>query len=125
MECHTEHNMGVPVLKENALFGGNNAFATADIGLPPAYGATIYSANITQDATGIKGWVAADVVQVLSTGTDKMGRALCPPMPFGPMGAFGGLTARTSSISATTSPPSRPSPTRDSVLHRSVPHAGT
>ena len=41
MECHTEHNMGVPVLKENALFGGNNSFATADIGLPPAYGATI------------------------------------------------------------------------------------
>jgi mono/diheme cytochrome c family protein len=93
MECHTEHNMaGFPVLKEDALFAGNNAFPSAEIGLPPAYPMTIYSANITQDATGLKGWVAADVQQVLAKGIDKMGRALCPPMPFGPTGAFGGLT---------------------------------
>jgi mono/diheme cytochrome c family protein len=93
MECHTEHNMaGFPVLKEDALFAGNNAFPSAEIGLPPAYPMTIYSANITQDDTGLKGWVAADVAQVLATGTDKNGRALCPPMPFGPTGAFGGLT---------------------------------
>jgi mono/diheme cytochrome c family protein len=93
MECHTEHNMaGFPVLKETALFAGNNPFGSAELGLPPVYPMTIYSANLTQDDTGLKGWDAADVAQVLATGTDKKGRALCPPMPFGPMGAFGGLT---------------------------------
>jgi len=29
---------------------------------------------------------------VLKTGVNKKGEALCPPMPFGPNGAFGGLT---------------------------------
>jgi hypothetical protein len=92
MECHTEHNMAPPILKETALFGGNNSFPSASLGLPPAYPMVIYSANITPDDSGIKGWVAADVAKVLATGVNKAGQPLCPPMPFGPMGAFGGLT---------------------------------
>jgi mono/diheme cytochrome c family protein len=92
MECHTEHNMVPPILKESALFGGNESFPSALIGLPPVYPPVIYSANITPDATGLMGWAPADVVKVLKTGVNKLGQALCPPMPFGPNGAFGGLT---------------------------------
>jgi hypothetical protein len=29
---------------------------------------------------------------VLRTGVEKDGHTLCPPMPFGPMGGFAGLT---------------------------------
>jgi len=53
----------------------------------------IVSSNLTPGKNGLKGWTADDVVNVLKKGIDKDGNALCPPMPFGPNGAFGGLTA--------------------------------
>ena len=52
----------------------------------------MFSLNITPDETGIEGWTAADVRTVIKTGVDTDGNHLCPPMPFGPMGAFGGMT---------------------------------
>ena len=51
------------------------------------------SKNITSHATsGLGTWTAADIVKVLKLGVAKDGTGICPPMPVGPMGAFGGLT---------------------------------
>lgn len=93
MECHTERNeMGMPLIDK--AFQGGEAFMRDALGLPPIFPATIYSANITPHATGIEGWSVADIVAALKQGEDKDqgGAPLCPPMPSGPMGAFGGMT---------------------------------
>lgn len=93
LECHTEHDpLAAVPLKLDALFQGNETFTREQLGLPPAFPETIYSANITPGKNGIKGWTAEDVAKVLKEGVDKDGNPLCPPMPFGPNGAFGGLT---------------------------------
>ena len=48
MECHTEHDpLGEVPLKLDQLFQGNEAFARAQLHLPPAFPETIYSSNIT------------------------------------------------------------------------------
>jgi mono/diheme cytochrome c family protein len=94
MECHTEHDaMAAVPLKLDKLFAGNETFARDALGLPPVFPATIYSANITPVSGALKGWAASDVSRTLLTGVDLSGSPLCPPMPFGPDGAFGGLTA--------------------------------
>jgi mono/diheme cytochrome c family protein len=86
IECHTEHTMDLgSVLDPDKLFAGGEAF---DIGLPNVP----IAANLTSDATGLADWEVADIVKVLKEGTDKEGKGICPPMPVGPMGAFGGLT---------------------------------
>jgi uncharacterized membrane protein YgcG len=93
MECHTEHDpLGAVPLKLDKLFQGNEAFTRAQLGLPPVFPDTIYSANITPGKNGIQGWTVDNVVKVLKEGVDDEGRPLCPPMPVGPKGAFGGLT---------------------------------
>jgi len=93
LECHTEHDpLGAVPLKLDALFQGNETFTRAQLGLPPVFPETIYSANITPGKNGIKGWTAEDVAKVLKQGIDDEGTPLCPPMPVGPNGAFGGLT---------------------------------
>jgi Cytochrome c len=93
MECHSEHDATAAVpLKLDKLFQGNEPFTRAQLGLPPVFPDTILSANITPAANGIAGWSSGDVVKVLHEGIDKNGAPLCPPMPFGPNGAFGGLT---------------------------------
>ena len=94
MECHTEHDpLAAVPLKLDALFQGNETFTRDQLGLPPVFPEMIVSANVTPGKNGIKGWTAEDVVKVLKEGVNKDGEALCPPMPFGPNGAFGGLTA--------------------------------
>jgi mono/diheme cytochrome c family protein len=87
IECHTQHDMTSPdVLKLDMLFAGGESF---DVGLP----VVPVSANLTSDKdTGIGDWSADDIVKALLTGIDDEGKGLCPPMPSGPMGAFGGLT---------------------------------
>lgn len=88
LECHTKHNMGQPdVLDYANLFAGGERY---DIpGLP---GVPV-SKNLTSDMdTGLGSWTVEDVVKALKEGSDKMGAGICPPMPVGPMGAFGGLT---------------------------------
>jgi mono/diheme cytochrome c family protein len=92
MECHTTHVQAAVPLDTTKLFAGGDDFPSAALGLPAFYPPVIYSENITQDATGIQGWTAADVLTVLKEGKDKGGHAICPPMPVGPDGAFGGLT---------------------------------
>jgi mono/diheme cytochrome c family protein len=93
LECHTEHVMGAVPLNLDKLFAGNETFSRDALGLPPAFPATIYSANITPVSGGIKGWAPSDVSRTLLMGVDMGGAPLCPPMPVGPNGAFGGLTA--------------------------------
>jgi hypothetical protein len=74
------------VLDYSAFFQGGERF---EIGLPVAP----VSPNLTSDPeTGLGDWTVDDVVRVLKQGTDEAGEALCPPMPAGPMSAYGGLT---------------------------------
>jgi hypothetical protein len=95
MECHTEHvqTPGAVPLDTAKLFAGGDRFVSAAIGVPsPPFPAVIYTENVTPHATGIAGWTAAAVANVLKNGVDKDGVAICPPMPNGPNGAFGGIT---------------------------------
>jgi len=86
LECHTRHTMGDPnVLDYDGIFAGGEEF---EVGLP----VTPVSKNITSDAeTGLGQWSVDDIVTAVLQGKDKDGAGLCPPMPAGPMGAFGGL----------------------------------
>ncbi len=88
IECHTEHSMGKPqVLDPAKYFSGGEKF---DLGLPN----NPIARNITSDNdTGIGKWTVDDILTVLKEGKSKDGKQLCPPMPFGPMGPYGGLKA--------------------------------
>jgi mono/diheme cytochrome c family protein len=91
IECHT------PELEQPAIrpidmskpFWGGRFFPLPD---PPFPSGGVFSANLTPDETGLAGWTADDIVRVLHEGIDKQGGHVCPPMPVGPMGAYGGLT---------------------------------
>ncbi len=83
--CHTPTLPSGAIDLSKAFSGG----VTFNIGLPEP----VYSANLTSDpTTGLSGWTPKDVVNVLHNGHNKDDAGLCPPMPFGPYGAFGGLT---------------------------------
>jgi mono/diheme cytochrome c family protein len=87
--CHTPA-LSPPVPRPEdytRMFQGGRAF----MGIP-VQPAGIYSANLTPDATGLMGWSVEDVVKVLKQGKDRAGKGVCPPMPAGPMGVFGGLS---------------------------------
>jgi mono/diheme cytochrome c family protein len=90
VECHTEHQMGADPLKTAKLFQGGedfSAFFASTIMIKPV------SKNLTSDNdTGLGTWAAMDIVNVLKMGKAKDGSGICPPMPVGPMGAYGGLT---------------------------------
>ena len=63
------------------------------LGLPvPPFPDVIFSANLTPHATGLAGHTAQDIVNVIKLGKDKDGGNVCPPMPVGPHGPFGGMT---------------------------------
>lgn len=88
LECHTQHeDAGSPdVIKPEKFFAGGELF---QIGLP----STPVSANLTSDKeTGLGDWTVDQIVKAMLEGVDDEGKGLCPPMPFGPMGAFGGMT---------------------------------
>jgi mono/diheme cytochrome c family protein len=87
LECHTKHLMGDPkVLDYDKLFAGGERFP---IGLP----VVPVSKNLTSDAeTGLGKWSVDEIVAVLKQGVDPHGDGICPPMPTGPMAAYGGLT---------------------------------
>jgi mono/diheme cytochrome c family protein len=90
IDCHTPDNApGNPKPKDltKAFQGG------ADFGPIPGVGDHIFSQNITPDvATGIGGLTVDQIVKELKMGLDRNNKLICPPMPVGPMGAFGGLT---------------------------------
>ena len=91
MECHTGRNeMGGILVDE--LFAGGNSFGRDELGLPPVFPEQIYSPNLTPHETGIAGWTVDQIAAAIKKGIDKDKKPLCPPMPSGPMGAFGKLT---------------------------------
>jgi hypothetical protein len=94
INCHTQwHYDAAMPLDVASLFAGNRPFSAKEWGVPPPAPAVIYSYNITPHASGIAGWTAAMVVKAITTGRDDNDALLCRPMPFGPMGSFGGMTA--------------------------------
>jgi hypothetical protein len=97
MECHSaaaSAGSDIP-LDLDSLFGGGRVFEAADLGLPaPPFPAQIVSPNLTPDATGIAALSTGDIVRAIREDLDDDGSHLCPPMPAGPMEAFGGMTER-------------------------------
>jgi mono/diheme cytochrome c family protein len=91
LECHTQRNPpAMPpnpvVLDPTRFFAGGEVF---DVGFP----VIPVSTNLTSDlTTGLGSWSATDIVRVLKDGKDRNDKGICPPMPVGPMGAYGGLT---------------------------------
>jgi len=86
MECHTERKKDGTIDMAKA-FGGGETFE-----LGPPFG-TVTSENITPDpTTGLKGWTPGLVQKLIKTGVNDAGDTICPPMPVGPRGAFGGMT---------------------------------
>jgi len=94
LDCHTQGTApGSPEPKVWAkALQGSEPFARDAFGLPPFLPETIYSANLTPHTSGLAGWTVADVVKALKEGVSKDGTLVCPPMPVGPNGAFGGLS---------------------------------
>ncbi len=96
IECHTPRTnpQDFRSLDTTKMFAGGDGFPAAALGLPsPPFPEVIFTSNITPHATtGIGDYSKADIVKVLKQGIDKEGHGLCPPMPAGPMGAYGGLT---------------------------------
>lgn len=93
IECHTEPAAAAVPLDLTKAFAGNRVFTAMDLGLPvPPFPTEIHSTNITPDANGIAGWAPNDIRNVLQMGVDPDGSHVCPPMPVGPAGAYGGIT---------------------------------
>jgi mono/diheme cytochrome c family protein len=90
IECHTLHTNDLSLaLDRTRFFQGGEDFSSfvTSLGIHPV------AANLTSDRdTGLGRWTINDIVTVLKSGKDKDGNSLCPPMPVGPSGAFGGLT---------------------------------
>jgi hypothetical protein len=87
LECHTQRTPQGALDMAKAYAGGE-PYAMPSPPFPPV----VYSLNVTPDPGGISGWTPQMVQTVIKQGTDPDGNALCPPMPYGPMGAFGGMT---------------------------------
>ncbi|MET0410905.1 MAG: c-type cytochrome [Polyangiaceae bacterium] len=85
--CHSRHVDPEPEwLDYDGFFAGGEEF---EVGLPTFS----YAGNITSDPqTGIGDWSLDDIVTVIKQGSDPDGDGICPPMPTGPMAAFGGMS---------------------------------
>lgn len=90
--CHTPNDAN-GALDLARVFQGGATWSRELMGLPPFFPAVIYSANLTPHRTGIAEYSVADVVRAVKFGEDKNqgGERLCPPMPAGPKGTFGGI----------------------------------
>jgi hypothetical protein len=92
LDCHTPWRLGAtPPLDLTHVFAGGRAFSAKDWGVPAPAPAVIYSYDVTPHASGITGWTASDVVNVLAHGASPQGGSLCRPMPAGPLGSLGGI----------------------------------
>jgi len=93
VECHTPHLQGgAKPLDTNKYFWGGEDFSNFFAGTLNIHPV---SANLTSDpATGLGDWTTTDITTVLLQGKDDHGDGICPPMPAGPMGAYGGLTSQ-------------------------------
>lgn len=90
IECHTPHQMAADVLNTAKYFQGGedfSAFFASTLMIKPV------SKNLTPDmATGLGSWTIPEIVRAMKEGKSKDGSGICPPMPSGPMAAYGGLT---------------------------------
>jgi hypothetical protein len=90
VECHTKHVQAPLPIDATKMFAGGedfSAFFASTLMIHPV------SKNLTSDVTtGLGAWTVEDVVNAVTKGKAKDGSGICPPMPFGPMGAYGGLT---------------------------------
>ena len=80
IDCHSPAAQGPVPAQLDSLYAGGRGF-----------GPGTFSANITPDTTGIAALTVAQIVTILKQGVDEMGVPICPPMPVGPAGAYGGL----------------------------------
>jgi len=86
LDCHTERLPDGTVDMAHPFAGGQTFALGAPFG-------TVTSANLTSDPkTGLKNWTPGLIEKLLHTGVNNNGDHICPPMPVGPNGAFGGLT---------------------------------
>ena len=94
IDCHTKTTAPGSAfpLDLTVTFGGGRDFPRAALGLPDFFPEVIYTANLTPHATGIENYTIEEIKAVLLQGTDRGGNGVCPPMPVGPDGPFGGLT---------------------------------
>jgi len=93
LDCHTPWRLGATQpLDLTHVFAGGRAFSSRDWVVPSPAPAVVYSDDITPDPSGIAGWSAGDVAQLLLEGTTPGASTLCRPMPSGPTGALGGLS---------------------------------
>jgi mono/diheme cytochrome c family protein len=92
IECHTQHLPSGPMpLDTSKFFQGGEDFSALFAGTLNIHP---ISANLTSDpTTGLGDWTTGQIVTVLLAGIDDQGAGICPPMPVGPNGAYGGLTA--------------------------------
>jgi mono/diheme cytochrome c family protein len=91
IECHTPHlATGSKTLDTSKLFWGGEDFSSlfaSTLKIHPV------SANLTSDpTTGLGTWTAEQIETALLQGKDDHGDGICPPMPAGTTGAYGGLT---------------------------------
>jgi hypothetical protein len=91
LECHTKHLPpgSATVLDEAKVFAGGEDFSAL---FAKTLMITPVSKNLTSHPTsGLGDWTVTDIANAITKGKAKDGSGICPPMPFGPMGAFGGL----------------------------------
>jgi mono/diheme cytochrome c family protein len=81
IDCHTPEAQGATPAALDSLYAGGRSF-----------GPGVRSANITPHASGIANLTVAQIRTILKLGVDEGGMPICPPMPVGPLGAYGGLT---------------------------------
>ncbi len=94
LDCHTPWRIGeTQPLDLTRVFAGGRAFSSHDWAVPSPAPAVVWSYDVTPDPGGIGGWTADEVSQVLADGKTPGGTQLCRPMPAGPLGSFGGLSA--------------------------------
>jgi cytochrome c553 len=91
IECHTQHNP--PAMPPNPIVLDPAKYFSGGEMFPLGFPVVPVSKNLTSDAvTGLANWSPTDIVNALKQGKDRDGKGICPPMPVGPMGAFGGLS---------------------------------
>jgi hypothetical protein len=86
-DCHsTPDSMGQP--DPTKFLAGGRAFALPGLGPDGGVG-FVYSANLTNDTTGLSAWTESNIVDAITVGVDKDGNPLWPIMPYS---MFGNLT---------------------------------
>jgi len=94
VDCHTPEVVpGSFMFDFSKVFGGGRGFPAPLFGYPvPPYPDTIYTTNLTPDATGLEGFTREDIIRVMKDGLDRNGDGVCAPTHSGPSSPYAGLT---------------------------------